>query len=363
VSKPHYFGFFIFCFLFLIAPLPRLRNPQVQKKPPDFTWIKSDLGVSLFKRERINGIVDFVLLVSLSQSASIKFNHGGIVNPGKGDGVYGGDNPEFSRETLIEIWDSFARSDMNAFCITNGEFFSPNLNPTVLAFPLKKDGIIVSDGYGINEYKNEKLMLEVWINRADISLLTGEKLYSSSADNLIVGLSEHATKKPNDPIARTFVGVADFNFDGLNETVLLFNSTNSTQSEAAITLRKFGADKVMMLDGGSSTQLICDGQSYIKSSSTIPQTIAISSGKKYSLPALEIGKREWFLGIIEEIHEKLQNEISDKVDEQLDNIKNAYTEWLERQVDKRVNKLCNPMAGMIPLVIILVLLLIGRRLP
>ena len=43
-------------------------------------------------------------------------------------------------------------------------------------------------------------------------------------------------------------------------------------------LRDFGADKVMMLDGGGSTQLICNHSVYVPSVRAIPQAIAVVAG-------------------------------------------------------------------------------------
>jgi len=43
-------------------------------------------------------------------------------------------------------------------------------------------------------------------------------------------------------------------------------------------LREFGADQVMMLDGGGSTQLTCDGQNYIASERLVPQALGIVAG-------------------------------------------------------------------------------------
>jgi hypothetical protein len=47
------------------------------------------------------------------------------------------------------------------------------------------------------------------------------------------------------------------------------------QSDAADVLKSFEAAKVMMLDGGGSTQLICEGKSYISSDRLIPQAIGV----------------------------------------------------------------------------------------
>jgi len=55
----------------------------------------------------------------------------------------------------------------------------------------------------------------------------------------------------------------------------VFNSSSSLQSGAAEVLRSFGADQVMMLDGGGSTQLLCKSGWYIRSDRPVPQALAV----------------------------------------------------------------------------------------
>jgi hypothetical protein len=150
--------------------------------------------------------------------------------------------------------------------------------PTRLPFPLKVDEVMVSDGYGINDHEGEKLMLELWSDRADIRELTKEALYSSRAPNIVAGLTEDGRKSPTKYVPRTFLGIDDRSGDGNFDTVLVFNTKSARQKDAAQVLRDFGADKVMMLDGGGSTQLICQGNGYINSERLIPQAIAVIAG-------------------------------------------------------------------------------------
>ncbi len=163
-----------------------------QAVPPDFSLVISDIGTELYRKDYKNGNPDFVQVVNLGEGATIKLLHGKITDPGIGKGVYGGDNPLFDRQKLSDVWDEFSIANPSAFCITNGEFFSSKPDPTNLAFPVKKDGKIVSDGYGIGEFPDQKLILEIWDDKVDIVPLTKESLYSSSAPNIIAGLTEDA---------------------------------------------------------------------------------------------------------------------------------------------------------------------------
>ncbi|MBD2740726.1 phosphodiester glycosidase family protein [Coleofasciculus sp. FACHB-1120] len=245
--------------------------------PLGFKAIRSAPGATLYHQNS-----DYVQVVDLSKGASVKFFYGEITNPGKRQGAYGGNDPKLRRQTLTQAWESFYSFNKKAFSITNGQFFRNDPNSatiTNLAFPVKVNGTIVSDGYaGESEFASQKLMLAVWNNRAEISAFKGKNsLYASSAPNIIVGLSEKANKSINKNLGRTFMGVGDGDSNGIYETVLIFNSSDSTQFHAAETLKKFGADKVIMLDGGGSSQLLAQGKNYIKSTRTIPQTIGVVS--------------------------------------------------------------------------------------
>ena len=244
--------------------------------PDGFYQLSSAPGVILYKKDYPSGYPDYVQRVSLSEGASLKLLYGTITDPNTGEGVYGGDNPNFTCQILQQIWSEFSSSYDNGFSVTNGQFFSTNDCPsTRLAFPLKVDGTIVSDGYGINEYIDQKLMLELWTDYADIRPLTRTDLYNSSAPDILAGLSEDANKVPGNSIGRTFIGILDNDSDGYHEFVLIFNSKHSTQYHATQVLRDFGAAKIIMFDGGGSTQMICEDIEYISSNRLIPQSIAV----------------------------------------------------------------------------------------
>jgi hypothetical protein len=245
--------------------------------PVGFYPVSSAPGIELYRKDYPGGNPDYVQVVDLSMGGSVSLRHAGIVDPGVGGGAYGGANPTFNRELVVDAWDIFRIQDANAFCISNGAFFSTDANPTPLAFPLKVDGVILSDGYAGSEFPDQKLMLELWDDHADIRPLTLESLYTSKAAQILGGLSEEADKSPEEYIGRTFAGVLDSDRNGEYEIVLIFNSQTTRQADAARVLRNFGADKVIMLDGGGSTQLVCQGSSYIASLRPVPQFLAVSS--------------------------------------------------------------------------------------
>jgi len=248
--------------------------------PSGFGQILSGIGVALYKKDYAGGQPDYVQVVDLNQGASIKLMTGNMASPGTGGGPFGGNNPTFTSTSLATAWNKFNSSTSGAFCITNGAFFSgPQYNPTPLAFALKQNGVMVSDGYsGSSDPSGAVMMLELWGDRADIRPLTKDNLYGSSAPNILGGLSENANKSASSYIGRTFIGIDDTNGDSLYDTVLIFNSSYARQTDASTVLRNFGADKVIMFDGGGSTQLRCGANAYVSSSRDIPQTIGVVAG-------------------------------------------------------------------------------------
>lgn len=243
--------------------------------PQGFYRTLTENGVYGYRKNYSGGQPDFVNVVQLDKGAKLHFNLGDIVDPNDGLGVYGYGNPTITKEPLSSSWAAYSANESNATCITNGQFFNTDIQPTELAFPIRLDSYRI-DGYGINEFYDDKKLLQLYSGYAKFSDFDGSGQYMYK--NAIVGLSEFANKNPNDYTGRTFVGVLDRDGNGNLETVLLFNSALTRQSDAAQVLRDFGAEHVMMLDGGGSTQLICNGTTLINSSRPLPQTIGISHG-------------------------------------------------------------------------------------
>jgi len=258
-------------------------NPEFAA-PDGFYPILADNGVDMYRKDYPGGTPDFVQVVSMNHGGGLQLLHGEVSELRNGQGSFGGNDARISAKPLRQFWNEVNSAGSGAFCVLNGQFFKMGEAPTRLPFALKVNGQIISDGYGHHEFPGQTLMLEVWADRVDIKALSKETLYASSAPNIVAGLTEDARKSPQKYVARTFVGVDDRNGDGTYETALIFNTQSARQKDAAGVLRDFGADKVMMLDGGGSTQLICKDEFYIKSDRQIPQAIAVLSGNEIAMP-------------------------------------------------------------------------------
>ena len=259
---------------------PVLASSYSASVPPDFVLIDSAPGVDLYRKDYSGGTPDFVLVIDLAKGAGVQFLHGAADGTGAGSGAFGGSNPGFTRQSLQQMWDGFSTSHSDAVCVANGTFFDTGADPSRLALPLKVDGQIRSEGFWRDEYSDQKRMLEIWPNHARITDLTSEALTASSAPNILGGLSEDASQDSSALIGRTFAGIDDGDGDGIGETILIFTSKTTRTADAAGVLHSFGADDVIMLDGGDSAQLLCNDQPQVYSDRPIPQAIGVTAGEQ-----------------------------------------------------------------------------------
>ncbi|OGO29521.1 MAG: hypothetical protein A2Z16_12435 [Chloroflexi bacterium RBG_16_54_18] len=272
-----------------------LAQTATPEAPPGFQLVSSGEGVWLFRRDYPNGTPDFVQVVDLSKKAGIMLMYANIIQPRTGRGVYGGDDPRFSLQPLDMFWEEAIMVNEHTFCVSNGSFFYMPETPTRLAFPLKVDGNPITDGFGILTYPGQKLMLELWVDHADIRELSWENLHGSEAPDILGGLKDDANKRAKFAVGRTFVGIADNDHDRRYETVMILNTSTAVQAEAAETLKEFNAEKVMMLDGGGSTQLICRGSDIISSDRLIPQVIAVVEAGQQALSGRAAEEPIWLV--------------------------------------------------------------------
>ena len=280
---------------------------QSDSAPAGFTSVKSAKGVNLYESADKS---DYVQVLDLSQGASIKL----LTGQQTGDtqtGYYGGTSATFKRISIESFWNKLSSENASAFSVSNGAFFEkvlPFIEPdTELSYPLK---FFSSTGYSNVDFlppvysndgsknlkgeeynKTNKLKLEIWDDRASITKFDEDtnikSLENSSALQAIVGLDPKVVN--NQPTNRTLIGVKDRDYNGTNETVLILNSENRTKTDANQILMSFGASKVISLDGSGSTQMIAQGESFVKSSDSsdwtkfflsrdIPQAIGVVSG-------------------------------------------------------------------------------------
>ncbi len=287
--------FLIFVILILLLPAASAQNLKEKTKgdiPEGYTLFRAEEGgITMYCKINGNGSgqTNYVQVVDLSSGASFKLLYGSIES--------NGDDPRFKRQGIDVFWADLYKSNTNAYSVFNGAFFCNLEEPdcvgsTWLQYALQVDGKLLTLGHctcsedkppGCGE-SCPKRILEIWPDKADIvccdeSLICGSQVLLK-APNFIVANSKDADRNQSSQVGRSFIGVKDGNGDGLYEIILVFNSNKADQEEAATTLKGFGATKVIMLDGGGSTQLKVYFQKdpLIKSSDSPPRTIPQAIG-------------------------------------------------------------------------------------
>lgn len=247
--------------------------------PPNFDLIVESKGVKLFKNNNV-----FVQVIDYKNGGRLKLFIADKKNPLEDNSDCSND-PLLHRKSITDYYEELNREHSDLFSVVNGTFFSTTEYPTPLAFSVKIDGEIVSCGYE-SKFPNDMLLFEDGQSRtiSKASLSRNRIKDNPNAVNVIGGLSNHAIF--SGVTARTYLGVAD------NDIVLILSSSASTQSEAEQILLDFGVDKdkIMMLDGGGSTQFLHKGGAGISTTRKIPQVIAVLSGKETGESITPTGK-------------------------------------------------------------------------
>jgi hypothetical protein len=266
-----------FLLLALFVSLAASAAPRAVPDP--FSLFTAAPGVAVYGNESEEGAEEYVQVLDLKAGARLLFWVGTIDDAGRGQGQFGGPNPRIKRYYLPDVWPALQSEQPDMLCLANGTFFRDTIDglwvdPTQLAFPLKREGRVLSEGYERRRFRRDRAMLQLWDDRAQIAPFSRSAFYASSAPNIIVGLDETARVRATEALGRTMVGLGGGDGDGTRERLFIYSGAASTQARAVAVLRAFGAQEVMMLDGGGSAQLLCEGASYIRRVRPLPQMIA-----------------------------------------------------------------------------------------
>lgn len=271
----------LLCFILLAALLQAApaRSASRLALPDGFELWLTAPGVIVYGNETVAEAQEYVQVIDLGAGARLHFWHGPVSSTQRSIGLFGGSSPSFERHYLPDVWLSLSATEPDMLCLANGQFFRDTVNgmwvnPTELAFPLKAEGVVISEGYEQRRFRNQRVMLQLWSHHASLSPLTRQAFYSSTAPSIIAGLHEEARVRPTEELGRTLLGVGDGNGDGFKEQLLIYSGAAATQAHALRTIRAFGAQEAMWLDGGGSAQLACEGASYINRIRPLPQMLA-----------------------------------------------------------------------------------------
>lgn len=245
---------------------PNLGNTAVATRPAASTSFKEfarEPGVTVWQSKDGH---TYLTEVDLSK-ATLKSLTGEL--PGNG---------QVGQRSIQQFWQQATQQEVTAKVLINGTFFQSYDKPTGIAFGLKKDGQVVTYGYGLNEFPT--LTTTVAWNQNSIAIAPySRSTFDGSMPNVVGALDVKAGKNADRYLPRTFIGAKQRRSDGTYQTALLLSSTSARQRDAAKILEDSGAEQMAMLDGGRSTGLVVNGQVLMQSKTKIPQVIGVFVAK------------------------------------------------------------------------------------
>ena len=251
--------------------------------PSGWTSVRTGRSVILCKKSFSRGgstVTDYVQVVNLGGGARVLplTNHASAAtssNP----------SPSLPRYSVASWW-SRNSNLANRFCMTNGAFFTtsrpqlPLSSPAPLSFPMKFSDYLVSAGSEGNATEKRVLVLDGSTARIVTYTPTTNGFSAvsnalSSYRNAVVGRHpENTGSSARDD--RTYAGVRDADGNGTYETVIFYSSPKATWQEAQNVVEvDFRAYRSVQFDGSDSSQLHCNGTSYLSNSRPVPQAFAI----------------------------------------------------------------------------------------
>jgi hypothetical protein len=268
----------------LLSAQPATASRSAQQIPPDFYTVAEAPAVTLYRKDYPGGTPDYVLVVNLAHHASLQLLTGGTPAPSQ-------DAAPFTPQPLDNFWAEFQSSDDDAFCVIGGPFFPDE--PINDRLGLKSNGILRRAGATTAEAGVPLAMLEVWNESARFSPYTETAFQQSTAPLVVVGLSPQAEQQPQTFTSRSLVGVQDRDGDGNFETLLMFVSKTTRQSDAVEVLRSFGAQEILLLADGEAAQINCQGLPYVYAEAQVPVALGIAAGFIADYESVLVRHTEW----------------------------------------------------------------------
>lgn len=269
----------------LLLTQPATASRSAQQAPPDFYAVAEAPAVTLYRKDYPGGTPDYVLVVNLAHHATLQLLTGGTSVPSQDAAA------PFTPQPLDNFWAEFQSSDEDAFCVIGGPFFPDE--PINDRLGLKSNGILRRPGTTTAEAGAPLAMLEVWDDSARINPYTETAFQQSTAPLVIVGLSPQAERQPQTFTSRSLLGVQDRDGDGTFETLLMFVSKTTRQSDAVEVLRSFGAQEVLLLADGEAAQINCQGLPYVYAEGQVPVALGVRVGFIADYESVLVRHTEW----------------------------------------------------------------------
>lgn len=284
------FIYSIIAALLILGVLPMETVLAQDPFPPDgFVQFMTQPGIEVYRKEYPGGNPDYVIVADLTRRISLE------ILASKPVPAPGGVAPEqayFERNSLKQYWDDYKTANSRAYCIINGSFFNPDIDPTALYYPMKLGGKWLTMG----TYTDESDQLRILVfDGEEVQILPYKNGDTPAAakTSAIVGLAETADVSKDELIGRTFLATADRDGNGKTETLLILASKTTKPSDSTAVLKNFGAVNIMMMSARDFAQVMCDGKPLVYAEGTVPQAIGLAYGDVKPYEFAEAGKSDW----------------------------------------------------------------------
>lgn len=252
-----------------------LSEPMYHRVPPGFSKLQEGIGWILYSQPNSppQG-TDYVVVTDLNIT-TLRSLWGEVRDPRPVKGPYGGPDPLIKRQGL---GDFISQAPRGTIALFTGGFFNPSNDPTQIAFGVKDNGEITTDGADLALVKKAMLItfgINAMIRPFDLPFFQGFDLWQA---NIFVGLDPAEPKSPTAIVGRTFLGTEVKNPDGSidRHTLFVFSSSGATQAHANEMLRDFGAEHRIMFDGGGSAKSSVKGTTCVETGPRlIPHMLAL----------------------------------------------------------------------------------------
>jgi hypothetical protein len=225
--------------------------------PAGWTLKEANTNVRIYQK---NGEDTFVQLVDIRSGGKVKL-HGTIA----GYQTFNNYNePKFQKKSLATHWATITFPGKRA--VTNGQFFNPTVDPSMLSFGTRVNGLYVT--YGADPGSSIKRTLHIFPDSISVRAYTPTDFFGASSPQAIVGLAPTESRGPYLTIGRTMLcGVKERTYitapgaptpPSLQDWLLIITAKNKWQSsiiDANLPAWGCQSKNIVMDDGGGSSQL------------------------------------------------------------------------------------------------------------
>ena len=223
--------------------------------PAGWTLKEASTNVRIYQK---NGEDTYVQMIDIQNGGKIRL-HGTISGY---QTVNGYNEPKFQKKSLATHWATIPYAGKRA--VTNGQFFNPTVDPSMLSFGTRVNGSYLT--YGADPGSSVKRTLHIFGNSVSTRAYLASDFAGASSPQAIVGLAPTESRGPYLTIGRTFlcginrpyISAPGAPAPQLQEWLLILTAKNKMQYGVINDeLVSWGCKNwnIVMDDGGGSSQL------------------------------------------------------------------------------------------------------------